>query len=84
MKLQGIIEKQPYKCGIWPNHNVTYGIIIYITFQEYISTTKPLVLIPILSNKNLNVKNDDLINGNDISTYNQANGSNGELQNWVW
>ena len=38
---------------------------------------KPLVLIPILSNKNLNIKNDDVINGNDISTYNQAHGSNG-------
>ena len=41
--------------------------------------TKPPVLIPILSNKNLNVINEDFINGYDISTYNQAYISNGQL-----
>ena len=30
--------------------------------------------------KNLNVKIDDVIHGNDISTYDQAHGSNGELK----
>ena len=41
--------------------------------------TKPPVLMPILSNKSLDVKNDDVINGNNISTYDQAIGSNVEL-----
>ena len=44
-----------------------------------ICTTKPPVLIPISSNKNRNVKIDDVIHGNDISTYGQAYGGNGEL-----
>ena len=41
--------------------------------------TKPPVLIPILSNENLNVKNSYVINGNDIITYDQEYDSNGEL-----
>ena len=41
--------------------------------------TKPPVLIPILSNKNLNVKNDAVISADEISTYDQAHGSNGKL-----
>ena len=45
--------------------------------------TKPPVIIPILSNKNLNVINGDVINGNEISTYDQAYGSNGELENEI-
>ena len=42
--------------------------------------TKPLVIIPILYNKNLNNKNDDVVKGNDISIYDQAHVSNGEHQ----
>ena len=42
-------------------------------------TTKPPVIIPILSNKNLNVKNGDVVDGNEISTYDQSYDSNGEL-----
>ena len=42
--------------------------------------TKHPVVIPILSNKNHNIKIDDVINGNDIITYDQAHGSNGELK----
>ena len=77
MKLQVRIEKSPYKCGSWSNSTVTYGNNIYETFRKYVLTTKPPVLIPILSNKNLNDKNDDIINGNEISTHDQAHGSNG-------
>ena len=42
--------------------------------------TKPLTLIPIYSNNNINVINDDVINSNEISTYDQAYDSNGELK----
>ena len=42
--------------------------------------TKPLTLIPIYSNNNINVINDDVINSNEISTYDQAYDRNGELK----
>ena len=67
-----------YKCGNLPNRIVTYDNNIYWTFQKYVRMNKPPVLIPILSNKNLNVINGDVINGNDISTYDQVYSSNGE------
>ena len=68
-----------YICGIKVNCPVTYCNNIYGYFQNKICTTKPPVLISISSNKNLNVKIDDIIYGNDISTYNQAHDGNGEL-----
>ena len=71
MKLQVRIGKLPYKCGSWSNSNVTYGNNIYETFRKYVLTTKPPVLIPILSNKKLNVKNNDVVYGNEIGTYDQ-------------
>ena len=70
------MEKLHYICGIKVNRPVTYRNNIYGTFQNKICTTKPPGLIPILSNKNLNVKIDDIIHGNEISTYYQAHGSN--------
>ena len=60
---------------------LSHTVTIYGTFQRKVYTTKPQVLIPILSNKNLNVKNDDIINGNYISTYDQVHSGNGELKN---
>ena len=64
----GRIEKLPYNCGDSTNSTVAYSNNIYWTIQKYVCTTKPLVPIPILSNKNFNVINDDVINGNKIST----------------
>ena len=49
-----------------------------MSFSEKVRTTKLPVLIPILSNKNLNVEINDVVNGNDISTYDRAQGDNGE------
>ena len=71
-----MIQNLPYKCSNLPNITVTYSNNIYLTFQNYVRTTKPPILIPILSNKNPHVINDDVINGNGISTYDQAYGSN--------
>ena len=62
------------------NRPVTYRYNIYGTFWNKICTTKPPVLIPISSNKNINIIIDDVIHSNDISTYDQSNGSNGELK----
>ena len=41
--------------------------------------TKPAVLIPILSKKNINIKTDDVICGNEISTYDEPHVSNVEV-----
>ena len=41
--------------------------------------SRPPIIVPILSNKNLNVINGDIINGNGISIYDQAYYSNVEL-----
>ena len=79
MKLQGRMEKFHYICGIKENRRVTYRNNIYGNFQNKIRTTKPSVLISILSNKNLNVKIDEVIDGNGISTYDKLHRGNGEL-----
>ena len=71
------MEKLHYICGRKANRPVTYRNSIYGTFRNKIHTTKPPVIIPILSNKNLNVKIDDVIHGNDTSTHKQAHGGNG-------
>ena len=79
MKLLGIIDKLLYKRGSLPNRTITYGNNIYGTFQKYLRMTKPPVLIPILSNNFFNLMNDGVIYDNEISAYDQAYGSNGEL-----
>ena len=53
--------------------------MIYVEPLKLVRTTLPLVLIPILTNKGLNVTNSDIKNGNEISTYYQAYDSHGEL-----
>ena len=63
------MEKLHYICGRKVNRSVTYRNNIYGTFRIKIRTTKLTLLMPILSNKNPNVKIDDVINGNDISAY---------------
>ena len=67
-----IIKKLHYICGTTSNCLVTYRNNIYGFFWNKMCTTKPPELIPIFSNKNLNVKIDEVIDGNDISTYDQA------------
>ena len=74
------MEKLHYICGRKVNRPVTYRNNIYGTLRNEILVMKPPVLIPILSNKNRNVKIDDFIHGNDISMYDQAHGVNGELK----
>ena len=78
MKLIGRTWNLPHKCGNLHNHDFTYGNDIYWTFLIYVRTTKSLVIITILSNKNHNVINGDFINVNAISTYDQVYDSNGE------
>ena len=62
------------------NRPVTHHNNICGTFEKKVHTTKLPVPTPLLSNKNLNVNIDDVINGNDISTYDQAHGGNQELK----
>ena len=66
------MENLPYKCGGFKNRTVTNGNDICWTSRKYVHTTKPLVIIHILTNKNHNLTNSGAINGNEISTYNQA------------
>ena len=73
------MKNLPHKCGGSFNCTVTYGNDIFQTFQNYVRTTKTTLLIPIISNKNCNVTNFDVIYSNDISTYYQAYYSHGEL-----
>ena len=73
------MEKLNFLCGRKVNRPFTYRNNIYGTLWNKIHTTKPPVLIPILSNKNLNIKLDDAIHGNDISTYDQSHGGNGKF-----
>ena len=80
MKLQKKMEKLNFLCGRKVNRPVTYRNNIYGTFWNKIRTTKPPVFIPISSNKNLNIKLDDVIPGNDISTYDESHHSNGKLR----
>ena len=77
LKLQVRMEKLHFICGIKVNRPAAYCNNIYGTFRNKICTTKPPVLIPISSNKNINVKIDDAVHGNDISTYDQAHGGDG-------
>ena len=78
--IRGIGIKPPRDtCGNLPNCTVTYGNNIYWTFRKYARTTKPPVLIPILSNKTLHIKNDYVINDNKTSKYDQAYDSNEEV-----
>ena len=62
------------------NRPVTYCNNIYGTFWNKIRTTKPPVFTPTSSNKNINIKLDDVIHGNDISTYDESHDSNGKLK----
>ena len=80
LKLKGRMEKLHYICGRKVNLPITYHNNIYGTFRNKIRTTKPPVLIPISPNKNINVKIDNVIHGNDISKQDQAHGSNGDLE----
>ena len=66
------MENLHYICGGKANRPVTYRNNIYGAFWNKIRTTKPLEIIPILSNKTFNVKIDKVIHGNDISTHDQA------------
>ena len=50
-----------------------------LNIWKYLHTAKPLVLIPILSKNIYYSGNGDVINGNEVRTYDQAYDSNGEL-----
>ena len=73
------MKNSPYKCGDLPNSTVTNSNNLCLTFLKYVRMPKPLVLIPIVPNLNINLNNCDVINCNDISTYDQAYDSHGEL-----
>ena len=72
------MEKLPYICGRKANRPVTYRNNIYGTFRKKVCRTKTPIIYLYYPIKTLNVKIDDVINGNDISTYGQAHGGNGE------
>ena len=71
------MENLHYICGRKVKRTVTYRNNIRGTSRNKIRTTKPSVLMPILSNKKSECKNGDAINGNEISTYDQAYDING-------
>ena len=75
----GKIDNLPYKCGKFPNRIVTNSNEIKWTFQKYVRTTKPPVMFHNLHNKNGNLLYGNVINGNDISTYDCAYDHHGEL-----
>ena len=56
-------------CGRKVKPPVIYRNNVYGTFRIKIRTTKLPVLMPKSFNKNINVKMDDVIHGNYISTY---------------
>ena len=66
-------------CGRKENRTATYCNNIYGVLRGKVRTTKPLVKIPILPNKTPQCWNWWCCHGNEISTYDQAHGSNGEL-----
>ena len=58
-----------------------HTVIIYMEFFRMKFVRLNLQnLYPYYPIKNLNVKIDEVIHGNDISTYDQAHGGSGELQ----
>ena len=74
------MEKLHYICGRKVNRTVAYCNNIYGKFQDKMHTTKPPILIPISSNKNLNARIDDIIHGNYISKYYQEHGGYRKLK----